>query len=70
MAIDLNVAVLIRRYEKDRMWKDASRFYKEALEIEPEQEAARERIHQIRIMLSQQVCLFTFTHSKSCSLFC
>ena len=40
----------------DRLWKDASRCYKEALEIEPEHEVARERIHQIRIMLSQQVC--------------
>ena len=47
---------LISRYEKDRLWKEASRCYKEALEIKPDHEDARERIHQIRIMLSQQVC--------------
>ena len=60
---------MIFRYEKDRMWKDASRFYKEALEIEPEQEAARERIHQIRILLSQQVCLFILITQTYYTLF-
>jgi len=57
-----------KKYEKDRMWKDASRFYKEALEIEPEQEAARERIHQIRILLSQQA-IYPSLHNLQTSNF-
>ena len=38
------------------MWKEASRYYKEALDMNADHETARDRFHQIRIILSQQVC--------------
>ncbi len=43
------------RYEKDRLWKDASRRYKEVLQINPEHEEAVDRFHQIQLIISQQV---------------
>eukprot|EP00112_Aurelia_sp_Birch-Aquarium-sp1_P007788 Seg1850.8 transcript_id=Seg1850.8/GoldUCD/mRNA.D3Y31 product="Tetratricopeptide repeat protein 14" protein_id=Seg1850.8/GoldUCD/D3Y31 len=48
---------LAKQYEKDRLWKDASRKYREVLEIDANHVEATERVHQIQMMLSQQIAV-------------
>eukprot|EP00795_Rhopilema_esculentum_P012010 gene12010-2594_t len=53
-----NVEALVARgalHEKDRDWKEATRRYKEVLELDADHAEARDRIHQIRMIMSQQV---------------
>ncbi len=45
----------IDRSEKDRLWKDASRRYKEVFQLNPEHAEAVDRFHQIQLIISQQV---------------
>ncbi|XP_065071225.1 tetratricopeptide repeat protein 14-like [Rhopilema esculentum] len=46
---------LAKQHEKDRDWKEATRRYKEVLELDADHAEARDRIHQIRMIMSQQV---------------
>ena len=47
----------LSRHEKDRDWKEATRRYKEVLEYDADHAEACDRMHQIRMIMSQQVSL-------------
>eukprot|EP00794_Sanderia_malayensis_P005544 gene5544-6229_t len=46
---------LAKQCEKKRLWKEASRRYKEVLQLNPEHDEAIDRFHQIQLIISQQV---------------